>query len=138
MSEAGKPTLYYDGDCGLCNRAVRILAAIDKRDVFSVSPLQGGAGQAMLRRHGMLERDFDTMVIESGGKVYTKSDAVLEVFRCLGGWWRLAVLGSVIPRAVRDRLYMLVSMNRIRIFGKSDACPMPTESLRRKLASGAE
>ncbi len=128
------PVLFYDGDCGLCSRVVRLVAAIDSRDIFEIEPLQGGAGQEMLRRHGMNCQNFDTMVVEVGGRAHLKSDAVLEIFRQIGGVWRIAEVGRIIPREVRDRLYMFVSRNRLRLFGRAEACPVPTEALRRKFA----
>jgi predicted DCC family thiol-disulfide oxidoreductase YuxK len=110
------------------------VAAIDSRDIFEIEPLQGGAGQEMLRRHGMNCQNFDTMVVEVGGRAHLKSDAVLEIFRQIGGVWRIAEVGRIIPREVRDRLYMFVSRNRLRLFGRAEACPVPTEALRRKFA----
>ncbi len=129
-----RPVLYYDGACGLCSRAVRALAVMDTRNIFAVKSLQSPEGQAMLQSQGMPVNDFETMVVQSGDKVYTKSDAVMEIFRVLGGPWRVVATLKLLPRPVRDCLYMTVSRNRLKIFGKSDSCDIPSAAVRRKLA----
>ena len=43
----------------------------------------------------------------------------------LGGAWRVAGLGRLLPRALRDRLYRLVARNRYRLFGRRDTCRLP-------------
>lgn len=129
-----RPVLYYDGECGLCSRVVRTLAAIDARNVFAVSPLQGVRGQEMLRQNGMSGEKFDTMIVEVSGKIYGRSDAVIEIFRQLGGWWRVGEVGRLLPRGIRDSLYMLVSRNRLKMSGRNDSCPLPSPATRRKLS----
>lgn len=46
-------------------------------------------------------------------------------------FWRLAGRAlRVIPRSLRDWGYRLVARNRYRIFGRYEACPIPTEGTR--------
>src|ERR1035437_5502857 len=43
-------------------------------------------------------------------------------------FWRLAgFLLRLVPRPVRDWGYRVIARNRYRMFGRYDACPMPTE-----------
>lgn len=43
--------------------------------------------------------------------------------------FRLCVIGhilAVIPQRIADRIYDLVARNRYRLFGRSDACSVPS------------
>lgn len=128
-----RPVLYYDGACGLCSRVVRALVAVDSRGIFTITALQSPQGAEMLRREGMSVEEFDSMIVEAEGRVYTKSDAVLKTFSQLGGFWKCAGVFKWIPKRVRDFLYMVVSRNRLAIFGTSDTCSLPSEKLRSRL-----
>lgn len=70
---------------------------------------------------------------EATERLLSRSDAVLEVMRRLGGIWRLfSTAGSLFPKVLRNFAYRLVVRNRYRIFGKYDACPLPTPEQRGK------
>ncbi len=63
-------------------------------------------------------------------KVFVRSTAVLRVLEYLGGWWQLLTIGYVLPPAVRDWLYTVFAAWRYRLFGRYDACPLPTLDIR--------
>ena len=45
----------------------------------------------------------------------------------MGGAWRLfAILGSLVPRPVRDRVYDVIAKHRYSWFGKRDTCRLPS------------
>ncbi len=61
----------------------------------------------------------------------SRSDAVLFVIEQLGGIWRpLALIMRVFPHTIRDWAYCLAARHRYRIYGRYDACPLPTEATR--------
>jgi predicted DCC family thiol-disulfide oxidoreductase YuxK len=35
------PVLFFDGECGLCNRVVRLMLRLDRRGRLRYAPLQG-------------------------------------------------------------------------------------------------
>jgi predicted DCC family thiol-disulfide oxidoreductase YuxK len=37
----------------------------------------------------------------------------------------MAVLGKAVPRSLRDRLYDIIARNRLRWFGRRQACFLP-------------
>ena len=67
-----------------------------------------------------------TMALQDGDQLYIKSEAVLRAAAGLGGHWRVISWFRLVPRAIRDLVYMQVSNNRYAIFGKRDTCRMPT------------
>lgn len=127
--------LLYDGECGLCARAVQWTLERDVRArTLRFAPLQGDTARPILARHGIAphpERGFDSLVLveDLGGpreRVLVRSDAALAIGRYLGGGlgW-LARLAALVPRPLRDAVYHLIARNRLRFFGAADACRVP-------------
>jgi len=130
--------VLYDGVCGLCNRMVRFVLRRDKQALFRFAPLQSPWAAQVLARHGAQPSGLDTfyIVIDGGGdeeKLLSRSDAVLYALRQLGGVWRVAAGAfRILPRPIRDWMYGAVARNRYRIFGKYEACPLPTAEERER------
>jgi predicted DCC family thiol-disulfide oxidoreductase YuxK len=127
--------LFYDGQCGLCHRAVRfVLAENSGSNAFRFAPLQGETFRAQVpveQRAGLP----DSIVIRTDeGSLLARSDAVIRILQRLGGGWR--ILGSImasIPRRLRDAVYDFIARVRYRVFGKrDDLCPIVPSELRRR------
>jgi predicted DCC family thiol-disulfide oxidoreductase YuxK len=94
--------------------------------------LDSDVGRQVRARHPELA-DVDSMVWvespgESGEHVSIRSDAALETARYMGGPWRLSTIGSLIPRAIRDRLYDLIARHRHRL--APEQCYVPPPAVR--------
>ncbi|WP_254451292.1 thiol-disulfide oxidoreductase DCC family protein [Hymenobacter sp. UV11] len=74
-------------------------------------------------------------MLVSGGRVYSHSAAVLRITRELGWPWRLATVGSLLPRTWRDALYRYVARHRYRWFGRQESCMLPTPALQQRFLS---
>jgi predicted DCC family thiol-disulfide oxidoreductase YuxK len=127
--QAAGPVLLYDGDCGLCNRVVRRLLALDREGKMRFAPLQGPSAQAYLRSHALPTADFSTLVFVPDWPVNAtpprlRTDGVIAALRAAGRPG-LAGLLAVFPRVVRDAGYNFVARVRDRIFGPWRACPLP-------------
>lgn len=120
----GGETIFYDGDCGLCHRAVRFVLAEDSGGRFAFAPLASAAFAA----HGADARALgDTMVLErADGTLAARSEAWVGILRGLGGGWRaVGELLRLVPRPLRDRVYDGIASVRKRLFAKPDgACPL--------------
>jgi predicted DCC family thiol-disulfide oxidoreductase YuxK len=124
------PIILYDGVCGLCDRLVQFILKRDKRDYFRFASLQSDWASTLLQRHNLDPHDLDTVyaVIDHGQvteRLLARSDAILFLLGKLGGIWKLAALGKVLPRTIRDGIYGLVARNRYRVFGKYESCMLP-------------
>jgi predicted DCC family thiol-disulfide oxidoreductase YuxK len=129
--------ILYDGVCGLCNRLNQFLLKRDHHDLLLFASLQSNLGRKILDRHGADPTDLDTVyVVEnfdtSSERLFERSEAVLRVVSKLGGVWKIASAGKVVPGPFRDLLYKLVAQNRYRVFGKFDTCMMPEPKHRKK------
>lgn len=129
-SATGEPILFYDGDCGLCARIVRLVLRRDRRGVFRFAPLQGTTYAAL---RVAKPEDLSTVVLLDEAGLHRRADAVVRVGRRLGGGWRLlALLAGALPRGVRDSAYAFVAARRLRWFGRGDACALASEAERER------
>jgi predicted DCC family thiol-disulfide oxidoreductase YuxK len=131
----GGPILFYDGMCGLCDRAVQFVLRHDRRQRFRFAALQSEVARAVLARRGRVASALDTMYVlldcgTPSERLLSRSDGVLEALRQLGGWWRIPALARVLPRALRDRAYAFIADRRYRWFGRHDQCTMPSPAVR--------
>ncbi len=122
--------VLFDGECNLCNGTVQFIIRRDRRNRFRFAALQSEAGKTMLQSHRLPPEALDTVVLISGGRAYTRSDAALGIARRLDGLWPLCYAAVVIPRFLRDRAYDFIARNRYRWFGKREECMVPTPELR--------
>ena len=125
MDEASENVVYFDGVCNLCNRAVDFIIRHDSAARIRFASLQSAHGQEVLQRLGLSLDELKTIVFEQDGVLYVKSDAALKIAAMLDGPVRMLGCCHWIPRCVRDPLYMFISKNRYRWFGKKSSCRLP-------------
>jgi predicted DCC family thiol-disulfide oxidoreductase YuxK len=116
---------------------VQFLLKRDKQDHLRYAALQSDFAVKVLNRHGLDPKDLDTVHVilnyeEPDERVLARSDAILTVVNQLGGIWKIAALGKVVPRPIRDLVYKLVAENRYRMFGKFETCMLPEPRHRAK------
>jgi predicted DCC family thiol-disulfide oxidoreductase YuxK len=135
MADEEPVIIAYDGECMLCSRSIRFLAEHDPKRRLRFVTLQSRLGREI--EAAATGETLNTVVAKKDGKVFTYSDAVLEILKTLGGSWAiLGTLGFVLPRGLRDRAYRFVANHRYRWFGKADICSLPSEALRERLIDG--
>jgi predicted DCC family thiol-disulfide oxidoreductase YuxK len=123
------PVLLFDGVCNLCNGAVQFVIERDPEGRIRFASLQSAVGQAVLDRLDLPTDELETVVLLEGDRAYTRSAAAIRVCELLGGPYRTASVGWLLPRRVRDRLYAFVAEHRYEWFGRKDQCTMPTPEL---------
>lgn len=121
----GTGVIVFDGVCALCNGWVDFLLAHDRRGRYRFAAMQGGAGRRLLAAHGLDPDDPVSFLLLDEGGAHTDTDAILRVLAGLGGPWRLAALGRLLPRAMRDPQYRFVARRRYRWFGRRRDCRLP-------------
>lgn len=112
--------LFYDGECGICNRSVQFLQRHDPDKRLRYEPLQGTVAEAVLPQE--LTRNLDTAVYcTPDGRLLLRSDAVLHALIDTGTGWRfIASMTLKLPRSLRDPVYNRIAANR-------DRCELPKE-----------
>lgn len=124
-----RPIVLFDGVCNLCNGAVNFLIDHDPAHQFRFAALQSETGHRLLAQHPELA-DTDSIVLLADQRIYIKSDAALTIVRYLKRPWRWLFVLRFLPKPLRDAIYDMVARNRYRIFGRTEACRIPTPELK--------
>lgn len=126
----GVPTLlFFDGVCNLCDGFVNFVADHDSARLIRFGALQKHA--ELIAKVGA-PTDLSTVVVVQGDKFYTKSTAVMRVLAQLDSPWPYATVLALIPEAFRDFCYGQVATYRYVVFGKSEACRVPSGDFKRR------
>jgi predicted DCC family thiol-disulfide oxidoreductase YuxK len=126
-----RPLFVFDGHCVLCSSGASFIMKHDRRRLVEFASAQSELGNAIYEALGM-PVDESYLLIDAIG-VHTKSDGYFQLASTLGGWWRLALICKLVPRAIRDWIYDRVARNRYRWFGRTDQCQLLTHDQRSRL-----
>ncbi len=130
MFQTTRHIVFYDGECGLCQRSVQWLLNRDKKRILLYAPLQGETAKELLTT-AELPEGLDSIIYfqeeEKNNVVKWYSNAFLDLLHLLPFPWFLGRIFLLVPRFIRDGVYRFIAKNRIKWFGKSDACRLPTE-----------
>jgi predicted DCC family thiol-disulfide oxidoreductase YuxK len=127
--------VLFDGVCNFCNASVNFVIERDKAGYFKFAPLQSEIGEQLAAKHGIDKIETDSVIVVEDEKVYTHSSAALRIAKRLDGIWKLAYAFVIVPKPLRDLAYKLFAKNRYRLFGKQDACMLPTPDVRARFLS---
>ena len=111
--------VFFDGTCAMCSRWASFVAARDPRGRFRFAGLESEEGARLLARHGVDAAAVDTVVLLQGGRIFTRSTAVLRIVRSLRFPWSLLYGLAIIPRPLRDAVYGWIARRRHRLASPS-------------------
>ncbi|MCF8302686.1 MAG: DCC1-like thiol-disulfide oxidoreductase family protein [Bacteroidales bacterium] len=131
MGNTHKPIVLFDGVCNLCNWWVNWLDKHDKKDMFRLAHLQSPAANQLFNRLN-ISGAFNSVVLITGENYYVRSEAVLRIFKAIGGVYKLFWVFHVLPRALRDKLYDYIARKRYQWFGREDTCQVPSPKMRKR------
>ena len=127
---AGRDAIVFDGVCVLCSGFFRFVARHDRAGRFAFVTAQSDLGQAMYRDLGLPTDDFETNLVIVDGRCHQRLDAFAAAMGALGRPWSALALLRHLPGPAKDPAYHLIARNRYRIFGRTEACLVPTPDLR--------
>lgn len=122
MPDAGGPIILFDAECVLCSANAQFVLRHDKAARFRLASIQGTAGAALCREHGLDPDDPTSILVVDGTKVRRDSDAVLAIYEGLGWPWQGLALLRLVPPFLRDPVYRWIARHRYRLFGKRATC----------------
>jgi len=122
--------ILFDGVCNFCNSSINFIIERDKKNLYKFAPLQSEVGEKFIERFDLNE--IDSVILIENEKAFTHSTAALKIAKGLGGFWSLFYGLIIIPRPIRDFFYKLFARYRYKLFGKQDACMMPTPEIRQR------
>ncbi|MDQ3181403.1 MAG: thiol-disulfide oxidoreductase DCC family protein [Acidobacteriota bacterium] len=127
--------ILFDGVCNFCNGSVNFIIEHDTKNYFKFAPLQSDVAQSLLEKHNIDKVATDSVILIEDEDAYTYSTAALRIARKLDGAFSWFYAFVVVPKPVRDFFYKLFAKYRYRLFGKTEACMMPTPEIREKFIS---
>jgi predicted DCC family thiol-disulfide oxidoreductase YuxK len=139
MADDG-PILLHDGHCRLCDAAVQLVLALDRRQRFRFAARDSEAARARLAAVGVTlpSTGPGSVVLLDGGRVFLRSEAVLGIASRLGAPWSFAGIARVLPRRWRDALYDALARHRHRLGGRLATCRIPDAAVRARFLDADE
>ena len=101
--------VFYDGDCGLCQRSIQFLYFADKKKSLFFAPLNGLTYKEI---YGVEPSLLSTVKLYCENKTYEKSSAFLKLCLILGGYYKIFYLFILIPAFIRDFVYDQIAHRR--------------------------
>lgn len=121
------PLIIFDGVCNFCDASVNFIMNHDKNARFKFSASQHEGGERVLESFGIHADEVDTLYLLENGQLYDRSTAALRIARHLDTPWNWFYHAFIcLPKTFRDPVYNLIARNRYRLFGKKEACRMPS------------
>ena len=124
--------ILFDGVCNFCNGSVNFIIERDGKNYFKFAPLQSDIAQKLLEKHGINKAETDSVILIENERADTHSTAALKIARRLDGFWSWFYGFIIVPKPVRDFFYKLFAKYRYKLFGRQDACMMPTPEIRQR------
>ena len=124
--------ILFDGVCNFCNSSVNFIIEHDAENYFKFAPLQTETANKLLDEYEINKKKTDSVILIEHGKAYTYSTAALKIAKKLDGLYSLLYGFIIVPQPIRDFFYKLFAEYRYKLFGKKDACMMPTAEIREK------
>jgi len=112
-----KYIILFDGTCKLCNNVVKFISKNDSKKLFCFVPLDSPLAEEYLLRSKQKEVNKGSVLLIQNDKIYTKSNAVLHILKCLDGMWPLLYGFIIVPAFIRDPVYNIIARYRYRWFG---------------------
>ncbi|MDR9466773.1 thiol-disulfide oxidoreductase DCC family protein [Marinospirillum sp.] len=122
--------VVFDGVCNFCNGAVSFIIKRDPKGIFAFTPMQSELAHELMEKYNIPDAGVDTFLLIKNGDYFTFSSAALEITRNLTGFWYFFNVFRIVPKPVRDAFYKLFARYRYRIFGRKEACMVPSKEVR--------
>ncbi|MDO9180830.1 MAG: DCC1-like thiol-disulfide oxidoreductase family protein [Bacteriovorax sp.] len=104
--------VFYDGECGLCQRSIQFLYKADKKKQLFFAPLNGMTYRQI---YGEIPAAMTSVKLYLDGESFEKSSAVIKLCALLGWPSKIFTLLSIFPKFLRDFFYDQVALQRKRL-----------------------
>ncbi len=119
-------TIFYDGECGLCHRVVRLVLSEDRVQRFNFSTIGSEYFNAVFDQPTQQALPDSFILLNDKGEHSVEGPAVVQLLLKLGGLW--AVLGGLLnrlPIKLVNKAYRFIGARRYRLFATpKTTCPI--------------
>lgn len=116
--------VFYDGDCGFCNKSVQFILKHEKRKEIYFSAIQSEFAKQFFKENNVPKPDLSTFYFYTNFLLFSKSNAAFAILRLMKFPYTLLQIFRIIPVCQRDQIYDYVAKRRHRIM--SGFCVVPT------------
>jgi predicted DCC family thiol-disulfide oxidoreductase YuxK len=128
-----KKIILFDGECNLCDGSVQFLLENDSNDIFRFASLQSDFGKKIQHEYGIDSSRINSVILIDDYVQYkSKTNAMFSIIQSMGKFWKLLFIFWIIPKPIRDWVYMRVAKNRYDLFGKKNTCMIMTKDIMHK------
>ncbi len=130
MKKAPKKIVFYDGDCGFCNKSVQFILRFEKDKSIQFAALQSSFAERYFEENLLPKPDLSTFYFSDGDELFEKSDAALRVAKNLKFPVSLVRFFWIIPQFIRDKVYDFIAKRRQRL--SNGFCVIPEKEDRKR------
>jgi predicted DCC family thiol-disulfide oxidoreductase YuxK len=116
--------VFFDGVCNLCSSFVKMILRFEKNETIYFCSLQSPFAMQNLKNR-IDVNNLNTVYFWKNEKLYSKSSAIIEIFKTINSWGFVLMIFLILPKVIRDKLYDFIARNRYLWFGKSEKCMIP-------------
>ncbi len=124
------PIVFYDGDCGFCNRTIQFILKNEKNQNLHFTAIQSDFSIEFFESHYFPKPDLSTFYYWNGRELFSKSTAVLHLLNQLKNRFQLLKIGYILPKIVRDKMYDFIAKRRHKI--SNGFCVIPSAENRKR------
>lgn len=128
-----KVIVFFDGVCGLCNQTVDFLFRNDPGHRLYFAPLQGQSFKDLVLKDYPQISKLNSIIVRVEKEnqppiLYTQSQAVIFALSQTPKYHWLGLTLDWVPSWILNIGYRIVARFRYAIFGKYEACRVPTKA----------
>lgn len=117
--------VFYDGDCGFCNKTVQFILKNERKNDLYFASLESEFAKLFFQENGANRIDSNTFYFYTKNRLFSKSSGAFALLRYMKLPFLLMNVFRIIPICYRDKLYDFVANRRKRMF--SGFCYLPSE-----------
>lgn len=118
--------MFYDGNCGLCNRVVQFLLNNEKNSTLYFAAIESSFSRDFFHKNGVYEFDLNTFYFYENGVFHKRSRAIIQLSKFLKFPFNLLRVFLIVPPFIRDAVYRFIAKRRRKIGG--DFCVLIGEN----------
>lgn len=107
--------VFYDGECGFCNRTVQFILKHERNQQILFSSLQSDFSKDFFKENNFPTPDLSTFYFFTEGVLLQKSTGGLKVLGFLKWYLQFARIAWVLPICWRDRIYSWIAKHRQKL-----------------------
>tara|TARA_R110000737_G_scaffold202403_1_gene221627 strand:+ start:45029 stop:45574 length:546 start_codon:yes stop_codon:yes gene_type:complete len=130
MKSVPDKIVFYDGECGFCNRSVQFVLKYQKDQSIHFSPIQSSLTTNIFEKNKWDKPDLSTVYYFEDGKLFQKSDAGLQLSKQLKFPISLLQVFWIIPQFLRDKVYDFIAARRHKL--NKGFCVVPTSETKKQ------